>query len=608
MDPTPPAARRPLPPAGLAAAIAAGAFALYARTAAFPFVLFDDPNYVSEHARVLEGLTWSNVAWALTTFHFANWHPLTWLSYLLDATLLGARPGAMHLVNAGLHAANAALVFAVLHRLTGARWRSAMAAALFALHPTRVESVAWISERKDLLFTLFGLLAILAYERYARRPSAGRFAWVALAFAASLMSKSMLVTLPFLLLLLDVWPLARIADPLVASLSWHERAPLPQVTWRRALLEKLPLLALSAGCAALTVAAQSGAQALVPLPPGERLANALVGYVRHLGLAAWPTGLAPFYPLPQGGYPAWQVVGAAGLLAAGCAAAWLLLRRAPWIALGWCWFLGTLVPAIGVVQVGWQALADRYGYFPLIGLFVAAVWSADAFTRGAARRALAPAAALLLLALVALSWVQLGRWGDEIELFRHTIAVTGSNGRAHELLALALGRAGRPAEALGHAREGALLSPRDERAHFILGVTARDAGAPVEAELALREAIALRPDYPEAWAHLGGLLADLGRFDESAAALRTHLALEPTDADAWTLLAVVLDRIGRTAEALAAFEAGAAAAPRDPRALRNLGTAQLRAGDPAAARATADRLAPLDPQGAGELRRRADGR
>ncbi|MFO0581406.1 MAG: hypothetical protein U0229_03960 [Anaeromyxobacter sp.] len=273
----------------IALGLAALAFAPYARTASFGFLLWDDQAYVAGNARVLAGLSLEGARWALTTFHFANWHPLTWLSYLLDASLLGAAPGAMHLENAALHAANAALVFLALLRLTGARWRSALVAALFAVHPTRVEVVAWISERKELLSTLFGLVAILCHAAYARRPSAWRYALVLAAAAASLASKAMLVTLPFLLLVLDAWPLDRL------------RAG----GWRRALLEKVPLLALSAGCATLTVVAQArgGGIPEVPLPLGERLANAIVAPVRYAGLLAWPTGLSAFYPLREGALP-----------------------------------------------------------------------------------------------------------------------------------------------------------------------------------------------------------------------------------------------------------------------------------------------------------------
>jgi tetratricopeptide (TPR) repeat protein len=612
----------------VAAALAAAAIALYARTAGFPFVLFDDPAYVAENPTVRAGLSGSSVAWAFTTLHYSNWHPLTWLSYLLDASLLGAAPGALHLENALLHAANAALVFAVLARLTGARWRSAAVAALFALHPTRVESVAWISERKDLLFTLFGLLALLGYGAYARRPSPGRYLWVALAFSASLLSKGMLVTLPLLLLLLDVWPLGRLRWPLVPGRAPEEN-PFPPVSLRRAVLEKLPLLALSAGCAWLTVAAQSGWKSVLPLPFGERLANAAVAWVRYVGLLAWPVDLAVLYPLAPGGPPAWQVAGAALILFSVTAAAVLLARRAPWLMVGWLWFVGTLLPVIGLLQVGWQSIADRYTYFPALGLFVAVVWSVDALASGRARRALGPAAALILLVLAAASSRQLGYWRDEVSLFRRAVAVTGENPRARALLAMGLVRAGSPGEAVGHAREAVRLGPADERSWMILGLAARAAGDLAGAEEAMRGALRADPTYVEAWGRLGALLRDAGRPEEAVAAYRTYLGLVPGDGDTWTQLAILLGGLGRDGEAGAALQAAANADPRNPLAWRNLAAfhaqheawplaaaallraaqlapadpavlaqlalAQARAGDRAGALATAERLATVDP-------------
>jgi Flp pilus assembly protein TadD len=620
----------------LAGALAGAALALYAPTGGFPFISFDDPAYVSQNPTVLAGLSWARVAWAFTTLHYSNWHPLTWLSYLLDATLFGAAPGAMHLVNAALHAANAALVFAALERLTGARWRSAAVAALFALHPTRVESVAWISERKDLLFTFFGLLALLAYAAYARRPSLRGYAWVVLAFAASLMSKAMLVTLPFLLLLLDVWPLRRVATPLVQGLPVEGRVEVPLVSWRRAILEKLPLLALSAGCSALTVLAQAGWKSIVALPLPERLGNALVGYVRYVGLLAWPVDLAVLYPLPQGGHPAWQAAGAALLLVAASACAVLMSRRMPWLALGWFWFVGTLVPVVGLLQVGVQAIADRYTYFPALGLFVALVWGLDALVRGNARRLLALVAGVTLAALAVASGLQLRHWSDQVTLFRHAIAVTGPNARAQALLGMFLVQGGSPGEGLVHARESVRIDPGDERSWMILGLAAKNAGDPVEAEAAMRAALRVDPSYVEAWGRLGTLLREAGRLEEAVTAYKLYLALAPTDGDTWTQVAVLLGSLGRTGEAGAALEAAAGAepsnplpwrnlaafharheawpqaaaallratqvAPPDAAVLRQLAVAQTRAGDRAGALATADRLAPLDPAAAAELK------
>ncbi|MFT3916405.1 MAG: tetratricopeptide repeat protein [Anaeromyxobacteraceae bacterium] len=524
----------------IAAGLAAVAFALFARTGAHGFLLWDDQAYVTGNARVLGGLSRESAAWALTTFHHANWHPLTWLSFLLDASLSGAAPGAMHLENAALHAANAALVFLALLRLTGARWRSALVAALFAVHPTRVEAVAWVSERKELLSTLFGLLAILAHAAYARRPSAWRYALVVAAAAASLASKAMLVTLPFLLLGLDAWPLDRL------------RAG----GWRRALLEKVPLLALSAGCAALTYAAQArgGGIPAVALPFGERLAGAVVAPVRYAGLLAWPSGLSALYPLRDGGPPPWQVAGAAVLVAGALAAAFALRGRAPWFAVGLCGFLGTLVPVVGLVQVGAQALADRYTYFPALGLFLVVAWGAAALARGPARGAVVAAAVAALVALSAVTWQRIALWGDEVALFQDALAATGENGRASTLLALALLHRGRAGEALAPAADGTRLAPGDAMGWLALGLAARDTGRDEEALRGLREAVKRAPDLRQAWAALAGALSQAGRSAEAVEAFRAYLALAPRDADAWALLVWELARLERYAEAREAYE------------------------------------------------------
>ena len=623
-------------PALLAAAVAVLAFALFARTASLGFTLFDDVYYVAEHPRVLAGLSWASLGWAFTTLHYSNWHPITWISYLLDASVLGARPGAMHLENVLLHAVNSALVLLALFRLTGARWRSAAVAALFAVHPTRVESVAWISERKDLLFTLFGLLALVAYVAYARRPTLWRYLWVALAFAASLSSKAMLVTLPALLLLLDVWPLRRVG-PLA-----HDDGDVPRVGWWRAIREKLPLLALSAGCSALTVVAQYGWKSVIALPFPERLGNGLVAWVRYVGLVVWPVDLAVLYPIVPGGSPAWQVAAAGILLVAASVTAVVLVRRAPWLAVGWFWFLGTLVPVIGVLQVGWQSIADRYTYFPAIGLFLIIAWGADALVRGTARRALTPATAVVLAVLAAASWRQVDHWRDDVALFGHAVEVTGPNPRARTLLALSLLRAGRPAESLEHALEGTRLGPSDERGWMVLGFSERETGHPAEAEAAMREALRIDPTYVEVWMRLATMLRDLGRPEDAIDAYQRYLALNPSDGDTWTQLAILLGGLGRYAQAGAALQAATAADPSNPLAWRNLaaflvqqgawaeatraltraaalapgdanvlrqlGHAQVQAGDRAGALATARALAPVDPAGAQELAAMAGGR
>jgi Flp pilus assembly protein TadD len=611
----------------IAAMLVVGALLLYAQVAQHQFVFYDDPQYVFENPRVRAGLSWANVAWAFTTLHFSNWHPLTWLAHMLDVELFGLAPGAHHLVNAALHAVNGAVLFLVLDRMTGARWRSAAVAALFAVHPLHVESVAWLAERKDLLSTLFGFLALLAYQRWVERPRAARYALVVLCFALSLLAKPMWVTLPFVLLLLDAWPLGR-----TRWLAGDASSPSAPVGVGRLLLEKAPLLALSAASSAVTLVAQhrGGAVAGLELAPAARVANALVAYAAYVGKTLWPTNLAAFYPLRE--VAAWEVVGAALALLAITAASVAGVRRFPWATVGWLWFVGMLVPVIGLVQVGGQAMADRYTYVPSVGLFVAIVWGAHSLARDRSAAALGAAAALAISALATLTWAQTSRWIDHETIFRDAIAVTGENPQAHGILAMGLRRGGKLQEALLHASEAARLEPANARhpltaaiierdlrrfgaayvaarrsvelepslgiAWTVLGQTAGDLGRADEAEAVLRRATVLQPEDFRAWNELGAALARNGRVDEALSACRTAVALDPGSASAWSNLASVLQRVGRTAEAGEAFAAATRADPGNPVAWRNLGVyfAQVgRAADAADAFRHGLRLRPADP-------------
>jgi hypothetical protein len=402
-------------------------------------------------------------------------------------------------VNAALHGVNSALVYLVLARLTGAPGRSLLVAALFAVHPLHVESVAWVSERKDLLSTLLGLLALWAYAAYASRPSARRHVLVAAAFAGSLMAKAMWVTLPFLLLLLDAWPLAR-----------RER-------WRRLVLEKVPLLALSAAASVVAVVAQGDALRGGEIGLGLRLGNAAVSYVRYLAKTFWPVGLALPYPHPGASLPAWQAVGAALLVLALTAAAVSQARARPWLPVGWLWFLGMLVPVIGLVQVGGQAMADRYTYAPSIGLFLVVAWAgAEAAARWHATRAAQVLLAVALVALSALTWRQVGLWSDQVTLFTHAVEVTRDNGLAHLALSQGLAAQGRWPEALLHAREAARLEPRLARVRKNLGYVLYKVGLVDDAVEEFRAAIAIEPDYAEAHGNLAIALGRLGRMEEAA--------------------------------------------------------------------------------------------
>ncbi len=558
-----------------AAAALAGATALvFARSAGHPFILYDDARYLTENPMVLRGLSWGGVRWAFTTLYFGNWHPLTWLSYLFDVQLFGLDAGAHHLESAFLHAVNAALLFLVLDRMSGARGRSFAVALLFALHPLRVESVAWAAERKDVLSTLFGLLALLAYARYAERPSARRYAPVALAFALSLLAKAMWVTLPFLLLLLDLWPLRRLRAGEPGDLGAARFSP---VSFRRALLEKLPLLLMSLATSAVTVVAQSdgGAVAGLQLGLGARAANAVVAYAAYLGKIVWPSGLAVLYPLPVEGTPAWEVTGAAFLLLVLSAGALWQLRRRPWLAVGWCWFLGTLVPVIGLVQVGAQAMADRYTYLPSIGVTLALVWGAgEAFGawRGGLPLRVAGAAAALVLGV--LTWHQLGYWSDQLALFEHAIAVTGPNSRAQGNYANALRFEHRLDAALEHALEAVRLEPQSSFLRLELALVQIDRGELPPARDELELAVRLNPRLALAWSLLGEVHAAEGHFEAARSALLEAARIAPDEAQPWVKLGAVCAAFGRTQEAVGAWQQALRVNPEEPEALRQLGRAR----------------------------------
>src|SRR5213082_766534 len=351
--------------------------AVYAQVIGHQFITLDDPTYIQENSMVKRGVTLAGLTWAFTTFHVANWHPLTWISHMIDCQFFGTDAGGHLLVNALIHVANTLLVFAFLSRTTHARWPSALVAALFALHPLHVESVAWAAERKDTLSTFFGLLSLIAYVRYAEAPSSGRYVWTAVTLALGLMAKSMLVTWPFVMLLLDYWPLGRFADPIgkehQRSASHREAATgIGSLVW-----EKLPLFALVAASAVVTFVAQSHAgavQTFTEVPFALRLSNGVVSYAKYLLLAVWPNNLAVFYPFREAVIPAWQIIGAALLLIGITAFCFFQRKIRPYLIVGWLWFLGTLVPVIGLVQVGGQTMADRYFYIPSIGLFIALVF------------------------------------------------------------------------------------------------------------------------------------------------------------------------------------------------------------------------------------------
>jgi tetratricopeptide (TPR) repeat protein len=499
----------------VAAALCLLVAAVFWRAGGFGFVDLDDPRYVLENPQVRAGLTWSGFRWAFSATWAANWHPLTWLSLMLDVEVFGLDPGWMHRVNVLWHCADTVLLFLVLRSATGALWRPALVAALFGVHPLHVESVAWIAERKDVLSAFFWLLATAGWVSYARRPSTGRYLLVAGAMALGLLAKPMVVTLPVALLLLDVWPLGR-ADP---ALPWRSWAP-------RLVLEKLPLLGLSLAASAVAVLAQGGAGAVAAaarLPLATRLANAVVAYAWYLWKTIWPVSLAAFYPHPgmsPGGIPAWKVACAALLLAGVSTLVLWKSRRRPWLAVGWGWYLVTLLPVIGLVQVGRQGMADRYSYLPHIGIFIAVVWSLPVAAAPGRRAALAAAAVAAVLSLAATARTQAESWRDSLSLFSHAAALDRDNWLAW----------------------GAL------------GVWHFDRGRRDEALRAFLETVRSAPWNADGWANVAACHAAEGRWGEAAEALERAAALAPGDEDHLARLAVAAHRAGRPGRAAEVVE------------------------------------------------------
>ncbi|MGD0215512.1 MAG: tetratricopeptide repeat protein [Terriglobales bacterium] len=484
------------------------------------FVNYDDPAYVTSNVHVQQGLTARNLAWAFTSTADANWHPLTRISHMLDAQLFGLAPTGHHAQSVLWHALNVVLLFLLLAKTTGYLGRSALVAGLFAVHPLNVESVAWVAERKTVLSTFFWLLALAAYGWYAKRPRVGRYLLVALLFALGLMAKPMVITLPFALLLVDFWPLQRFPATPISKL----------------VLEKIPLLALSAGSAAITVYAQRVGGAVGStqlLPMAMRIKNAIYSYLIYMEKAVWPSGLAVFYPHPEGSLALWKVLGTSALLAAVTALFWHFRERR-YLLVGWFWFLGTLVPVIGIVQVGRQAWADRYAYLPLWGLFVIGVWLAS---EGAARVSLSRAAQVAIAIVVLLGYsvmahIQIGYWRNSYSLFTHAIQVTDGNPIAEGNLGSALMEMRRPDLAIAHVERAIRLMPTFSTAHYNLGILLQRQN---ELDGALREyQLALKYgsdglEVAQTHNNLGVLLNQLGRRDDAAAEFTQALALNPLE-------------------------------------------------------------------------------
>ena len=502
--------------------------AVYGQVLTHQFINYDDDNYIWNNPMVLDGLTLNGIRWAFTTFHIASWHPLTWLSHMLDSQIFGLNAGGHLLVNALFHSANTFLLFLFLKRVTGATWQSAIVAALFALHPLHVQSVAWAAERKDTLSTFFGLLCLLAYVRYVERPSGWRYALVAGWLALGLMAKAMLVSWPFLLLLLDFWPLRRLKYQPVDGIKGFAKA------WLRLFREKVPLFCLAAASMVLTYIAQVRWGAVATLTEVSlpwRLAHALVSYGKYLLLTFWPQGLVIYYPSSLHVAPAWQWGAALILLGAITAVALRSARDRPYLIVGWLWFLGTLVPVIGLVRVGDQAIADRYTYFPLIGLFIALVFGladlANVWRLG--RAFIATASTVIILLLASLTTVQVSRWRDSETLFRYVLSVTSNNAVVQNNLGSALGQRGKHAEAIPHFAEAVRIKPNYFDALANLGMALRDQGKAAEAVGFFQRALKLKPDSGKTHWQFGVALEDQQKHDEALQQFYEAIRLAPQD-------------------------------------------------------------------------------
>ncbi len=552
-------ARRSWEIAGICILLGILVFAVFGQTVHFDFVNFDDDGYVYQNPVVLNGLSVAGIQWAFTHVLAGHWHPLTVILLMVLHHFFGLWPGGYHLTNVFLHASCVVFLFLVLLEMTGALWQSAFVATVFAVHPLRAESVAWISECKDVLSGLFFILTLLAYVRYVRLGSRGHYAMVLLWFALGLMSKSMLVTLPCVLLLLDYWPLARL----------RTAAQFPKL-----LFEKVPLFILSAISSIAAILALRSGRGPISSYPG----NAPIAYVTYIAKFFYPTNLAVLYPLPVQGWPLWDVFDAILLLLTITAAVWYFRRGRPYLVTGWFWYMGMLVPVIGVMQTGNDAWADRYTYLPEIGLILAATWlSADLLKRRPYGRAiLSIFSTLILCVLTFVARGQVAYWHDSISLWTHALDVTGENYVAHDSLGVALFEKGFAQEAVSHFREAIHIDPAYPNAHFNLGNTLLQQGHVEQAITECSEAARLDPSDTDAYAVLGLAMERQGHLDKAVAEYRKALLLNPADAEVHNNLGFALSEEGRVDDAIAEYREAIRINPEYAKARGNLAIALSR--------------------------------
>ena len=587
---------------GISIFLIALTWAVFGQTGNYQFVNYDDPLYVLDNAHVRAGLTWRGIAWAFTHVHSQNWHPLTTMSHMFDCQLFGVNPGAHHLVNVFFHSIAAVLLFILLAQITNSIWASAFVAAVFAIHPLRVESVAWIAERKDVLSGVFFMLTLLAYFRWTRKQTVGRYLAMSILFACGLMSKPMLITTPIILLLLDYWPLNRSQKSEVRS----QKSSNPP--WTKLVVEKVPLFVLSIGSCFATLWAQNFALGSTQfLPLQWRVTNALFSYFEYVRQMFWPVDLIPFYVHPENRLEIWRLLIAAISLIALTAIVIVRRKQNPYLLVGWLWYLVMLIPVIGIVQVGLQGHADRYTYLPQIGLDIALVWliwdltksclprrSASAKAGRPQKIILSAAAAIVLITLSSLSWKQTTHWRDTEALWRHTLAVTPDSDVAHAGLGGILFVRGQIDESIDHYERALRLRDGNVAAHFGLGRALAAKQKTDPAIFHFQKALSIQPDNIGASNDLGVMFASKGEIREAISAWQQSLSFDPDNADAANNIAWVRAtatdpdlRDGR--EALELAQRALRSGGENPVALRTLAAAQAENGQLAEAIATCRR-------------------
>jgi Tfp pilus assembly protein PilF len=528
---------------------------VYFQVGTFDFNSYDTADYVYENRYVKAGLTTRSINWAFSAVHASNWHPLTWLSHMLDVQIFGLDSGRHHLINVIFHIANTLLLFGVLRLMTGNLWPSGLVAILFALHPLHVQSVAWVAERKDVLSTFFGLLAIWAYMGYGQRPTIGRYMPVFLFFILGLLAKPMIVTLPFVLLLLDFWPLERFQFEFTRPKG---STPSETISKGSLVVEKIPLfIAAAASCVVTVYAQQAGGavSSLAEISLSDRIVNALVSYAGYIARMIWPAKLAVIYPYP-GGWPAWQIWTACCLLAG---LSFLVIRYCksrPWLLVGWLWYLGTLVPVIGLVQVGAQAMADRYTYLPSIGLFIMFAWGLpDLMGRFRVKKpVLVIITAAIVIALGAVAYKQVGYWQNTVTLFEHTLEVTQNNYVAHNNLGHHWMERGKTDRAVTHFNKALQINPDFEIAHLNLGLILSRQGRLGAAIKHYFQALQINPDYTIAHNNMGNALYRLGKADKAIGYYLEAIRIDPEYAEVYNNLGAALIRVGEIEKAVVFFK------------------------------------------------------